>query len=438
MNDSPSESTSDDTQATTKAGLSRRVVVQGAAWSIPVIALAVATPLAAASGDAALSFTLPTYAGTACTEITNVQAALTNSSGAPDPGKPITVTLSDGYTFADGSTTYTGTTDASGKVTLPSVRVPATGGAASFVAAAGAINASAPVTAPKVTVAFRHSQSTNQVISFPTVPPGSTAIGDTLFLSPDGDLRWGDLLLASGVTSAGVPARLSLDDMVVPFISSSGVASRWRSATGQVQTFLNVPAGSIAIGDTTFQAPNGDLWMGNTRFATGALSVGVPFRSTANDSYTSFISSSGIASRWQAGTNQTITFPNVPAGSVVIGDNAFQAPNGDLWFGNTLVATGAIAAGVPARTSDNAVYVSYISSSGIASRWEASTNQTITFPNVPSDAIPVGDNSFLTPGGDLWVGNNLVATEVSSAGVPSRVSSNNSFTPYVVAPTCAW
>jgi hypothetical protein len=34
-----------------KSGFSRRTVIKGAAWSVPVIAAAVATPLAAASGD---------------------------------------------------------------------------------------------------------------------------------------------------------------------------------------------------------------------------------------------------------------------------------------------------------------------------------------------------------------------------------------------------
>ncbi len=34
------------------SGFSRRTIVKGAAWSVPVIAAAVATPLAAASGDA--------------------------------------------------------------------------------------------------------------------------------------------------------------------------------------------------------------------------------------------------------------------------------------------------------------------------------------------------------------------------------------------------
>lgn len=43
------DETPDHTSTATSSGISRRTVVQGAAWSLPVIAVAVATPLAAAS-----------------------------------------------------------------------------------------------------------------------------------------------------------------------------------------------------------------------------------------------------------------------------------------------------------------------------------------------------------------------------------------------------
>jgi hypothetical protein len=437
VNDAPPDSTSDAQPPPTATGISRRVVVQGAAWSIPVIAAAVAAPLAAASGDAALNFTLPAYAGAACTEITNVQASLTNSSGAPEPGKPITVTLSDGYTFADGSTTHTGTTDSSGKITLPAVRVPATGGNASFTAVTGPLTATAPVTAPKITVAFRR-QLNGTTVSYANVPPGSEAIGDSAFLAPNGDLYFGNNVVATGVSAAGVPIRYSNDTAIVSFISSTGVASRWVQSTGQIQTFPSVPQGSTPIGDTGFLAPNGDLYFGNTLIATGALSAGVPVRKANDSSWMSYISSAGVASRWNSATQQTETYPNVPSGSVAIGDATFRAPNGDLWFGNNRYATGTLSAGAPIRNSVDGTYSSFISSTGVASRWNSITGQTQTFPNVPSDAVPIGDNAFLTPGGELWMGNSRVATNVSSAGVPSRLANDDAVTPYVIAPTCSW
>ncbi len=438
MNESPSESTSDVTQATTKAGLSRRVVVQGAAWSIPVIAAAVATPLAAASGDGALSFTLRAYAGTACTEITNVQATLTNSSGAPDAGKPVTVTLSDGYTFADGSTTYTGTTNASGKVTLPAVRVPATGGATTFLASSAALTASAPGTAPKVGEAHIYDRSTGQTYTFPTVPAGSTAIGDTTFLASDGDLYVGNVLIASGVSSVGAPSLDNSNNSWTPYMSSSGVASIYSRDAGQTYTFLSVPADSKPLGDTAFLAPNGDLYVGNVLVSTGVTSAGVPSLDSGNNSWTPYVSSAGVAGVYSRDDGQTFTFPAVPVGSTAIGDATFLAPNGDLYVGNSLAASGVTSVGVPSLDTSNNSWTPYISSTGIASIYSRTNGQSYTFPSIPLGSTPISDTTFLAPNGDVYVGNTLIASNVTSVGLPSLASGNDTFTPYVVAPACAW
>lgn len=128
-------------------GVHRRTIVKGAAWTIPVVAVAVATPAAAASETPTLAFTKASYAGTACGTITGVQVKRTTDGTAPDPGKTVTVTLMDGYTFADGSTTYTGTTDTNGLVTLPDIKVPSKGGDSNFGAKSDQLTTSAPVSA---------------------------------------------------------------------------------------------------------------------------------------------------------------------------------------------------------------------------------------------------------------------------------------------------
>ncbi|SDO36465.1 hypothetical protein SAMN04487848_0594 [Microbacterium sp. ru370.1] len=46
------------------------------------------------------------------------------NGSAPSAGVAVTVSLSDGYTFAGGATSYAGTTDASGKVLVPTIFVP--------------------------------------------------------------------------------------------------------------------------------------------------------------------------------------------------------------------------------------------------------------------------------------------------------------------------
>ncbi|KJL26615.1 hypothetical protein RL72_00947 [Microbacterium azadirachtae] len=355
MSNTPTHSTNEAAQPTVQKtlGVSRRTVVKGAAWSVPVIAAAVAAPIAAASLASSLNFTLPTYAGTACTRISNVQAVLTNTSGAPDPGKAITVTLSNGYTFEDGTTVYTGTTDANGKITLPSVRVPAAGGNTSFQATSGTLNVTAPVTAPPVGEAKIYSRATGQISTFTNVPAGSTSLGDTSFLAPNGDLYVGNKLVASGVSSAGTPVLDVSNNQWQGFVSSTGVASIHSRATGQISTFTNVPAGSTSLGDTSFLAPNGDLYVGNKLVASGVSSAGTPVLDVSNNQWQGFVSSTGVASIHSRATGQISTFTNVPAGSTSLGDTSFLAPNGDLYVGNKLAASGVSSAGHPGLDSNN-------------------------------------------------------------------------------------
>lgn len=97
-----------ETAPDSRAQLSRRTVVKGAAWSIPVIAVAAATPLAAASlGGADLASTLGAPAdivfdtgfGPVMTFTTPTQLTITNS-GAADSVAGATVGLVyDGWLF---------------------------------------------------------------------------------------------------------------------------------------------------------------------------------------------------------------------------------------------------------------------------------------------------------------------------------------------------
>ncbi|AND15308.1 hypothetical protein [Rathayibacter tritici] len=87
-------------------GLHRRTIVKGAAWTVPVVAVSIGTPAAAASNSPTLAFTQASYSGTACGTITGVQVKRTLDGTTADPGKTVTVTVTDGYTFKDGTKTY--------------------------------------------------------------------------------------------------------------------------------------------------------------------------------------------------------------------------------------------------------------------------------------------------------------------------------------------
>lgn len=84
-------------------GVPRRTVVVGAAWAIPVVAVAVATPLAAASTtEPTLQFAMAAYTVSGCGTLDNVVVtATTNGTTPPPAGTAVSIALPAGYTFVD-------------------------------------------------------------------------------------------------------------------------------------------------------------------------------------------------------------------------------------------------------------------------------------------------------------------------------------------------
>ena len=168
----------------------RRTVLAGAAWTVPVIAAATMAPFAAASNAAVLTFSQPQFSGTACGTITGVYVTVT-VDGVATAGKNVTTTLSGGYTFADGSTSNTQTSDANGRVYLPAISIPAIAGSGAVTALNGQSRAVATATAPAVTgVGLNYNNS-----YFPALPAGVTATSvgwgsntQAYFLGSDGFL----------------------------------------------------------------------------------------------------------------------------------------------------------------------------------------------------------------------------------------------------------
>ncbi len=130
----------DDPTFTDGSGIKRRTIMAGAAWTIPVVTLATATPAMAASNDLTLAFDKSSYSGTVCSTITGASVTATRN-GAPASGVAVSVSLGDGYTFEDGSTSTTGTTDGNGRVSLPGIRVPMSGKSSTATATASGASA---------------------------------------------------------------------------------------------------------------------------------------------------------------------------------------------------------------------------------------------------------------------------------------------------------
>ncbi|NRD10163.1 hypothetical protein HRF29_14580, partial [Rathayibacter agropyri] len=245
-----------------KDGLHRRTIVKGAAWTVPVVAVAMATPVAAASKMPTLKFTQASYSGTACGTITGVQVKRTSDGTTAEAGKIITVTLKDGYKFKDSSTTYTATTGTDGTITLPDITVPATGGDSTFNAMSNALSASAPVSATKVTSLAKAQQYGSATASTTYKAPqgdGLTAVGYGTFLNTAGDLFHNETKQATGVTSAVAENNGTYD--TVTYVEN-GVAKAQQYGSATTITTYKAPtgAGLKAVGYATFLNDAGTLW----------------------------------------------------------------------------------------------------------------------------------------------------------------------------------
>jgi hypothetical protein len=168
----------DGTVKSGKKGLNRRTVVAGAAWSVPVIAAAIATPLAAASvptGEPTVRFTQDLYETSACVTLTGVVVQATTDGTTPAAGGVITVTLPPGFTWADGTSAARNfVADASGNVTLPGIVAPATG---------GRFDASAVYSTATDVAAIQAAASENSVLYRQSLTAAGAETGDPVVIA---------------------------------------------------------------------------------------------------------------------------------------------------------------------------------------------------------------------------------------------------------------
>lgn len=120
-----------------------------------MVAKTVFAPAVASSIRRLLAFTQRTYSGTPCTPIPRVQIRCTADGCTPVPGRVVIATLCGGYTFVTGSTTFAGTTDTDGLITLPPILVPATSGAGRITAHSEGTSVSAWIEAPVISAKVR-------------------------------------------------------------------------------------------------------------------------------------------------------------------------------------------------------------------------------------------------------------------------------------------
>jgi hypothetical protein len=405
----------------------RRTVLTGAAWTLPVIAAATITPMAAASNAPVLAFNQSTYNGTACGTITGAYVTVTVNNVAT-AGKSVTTTLSNGYKFSDGTTTNTQVSGSDGRVNLPAINVPAGGGngtlsATETTASTAVANVTAPI--PTTGGAYFYDWNGGSTAKQANVPAGSTPVGFVSYIAPNGDLYVANKLVASGVNAAVAqpyfdPNGGNVWHNYVTYTSSTG-AYIYDGNGGGSAKHTNVPVNSTPVGQWTFLAPNGDLYLNNSRLKTSVTSaVAQPYYDTHWHTLISYTTATG-AYVYDWYNNSTTTQSNVPGGATTVGYASFLAQNGDLYVGNKRVATGVNAAIAQPYFDANAGnvwhnYVAYTSSSG-AFTYDGNGGGGGKQTNVPVNSKPVGQWSFLSPNGDLYLNNSRLASNVTGATV---------------------
>lgn len=434
------------------ADLPRRTILTGAAWAVPVVALAVATPLAAASApeEFTLIFDEDIYTPSADCNVTGVTLTMTDQSGQPAAGQPVLVTLPSGYTFPGGSSTGTFVTAADGTIALPTITAAPGAGTFTMSATATAVTASdtSEIDIIDEPTVYEYNSATGQTYRLTNVPAGSTALGGGYYQAPNGDIYFWNRStpIVTGAqrvkTSEGPNGAYVLD-----YISSTGVASSFNNRTGVTTTYPSVPATATPVGAGFFLGAGGRLYKGNTSIAGGVTSASGYAGVGGGFIFADYVTSPSTGGHTANTTNSNISnYSNVPAGSTTVGGGYFLSPTGDLYYANTRVATGVASAVGYASSGTGSIpgqryFADIVFTDGRAAF--VTNGGTISeMTNIPAGATPLG-GGYWQSGDDLYVyknrGRRIASGVTSAAGYPSSGTNGTSsyWNDYVVAPsTC--
>lgn len=403
--------------------LPRRTLIAGAAWTIPAIALATATPAHASSGTLSLSFDKSSYVGTLCSPISGAFVTATVDN-VPAAGRTVAATLSAGYAFANGATTYSGVTASDGKLALPDIKIVTGGNSGTLSAASGGTTSSASVSAPagSSTQSAHYRRALNGTFSSSggadwTVPTGTIVVGPWTTLSPAGELSNG----ATGVTSAH--AEWDRDyGLPTTWIDGSGAHyRRYNTSDSSVgaQDWAAAP-GSRVVGPWTVLSPGGALSQSGQPIATGVTSAHSEIDRDYGLSVTWIDGSGAHYRRYYNGSLDSATGTGdwtVPVGSIVVGPWTVLSPAGALSGGGTPLLTGVTSA-ADEWDRDYALPLTWVDSSGGHYRRYANGQLDSVGAGdwtTPTGSKVVGPWTVLTPGGDLTGGGASIATGVTSA-----------------------
>lgn len=409
-------------------------MLRAAAWSVPAVSIASAAPAFAASTGRAVEVVRAPTLFAANWPYTGMEVAVTQD-GTRLAGEDVTVHLSAGLAFEDGSTTWQGVTGGApgvgGHVEVPAFYHDLRGVTSPLVTILHG-TATKTVVPPPVEV-WSHTLSRSRVTvneytvdtvtsDWWDVPIGSRPVGGRAALTPGGDLvvlppdATSVSTLASGVTSAWGEVRNGTGR----FTWYDG-AVRTATEGGTALTLLaSAPAGTSIVGHEASLTPTGTAYRGTAPLGSNVSSAVARHTASSNSTAHTFVSDRG----WLV-TGGRIQYWMGVSTYRAAGHNIFFEPShGQLLLGNpdntyttVLARDGRSVVGITsydiAQKRTGGLLITYVTPTG-AYVHDVAADTTDTL-RLPADTRVVGPYSFLTPGGNLYVNEHWVAGAVVDA-----------------------
>lgn len=393
-------------------GVRRRTLIAGAAWTIPVIAVATASPATAATNDLKLAFDKSSYSGTGCETIKGAYVTATRGGSAAS-GESVTVTLADGYTFDGGSTTYTGTTGTDGRLNLPAINVPQKGGDSTFSATSGSASTSAPVTGAEGGQAIQvKDKATNST----KVPNGATPLNAGYFLQGTTLYFLDGTVVASDVaaTSTGYYADGQGNGNYINYRTSDG---KLYQAEGTKSTAASkIPDGATPLNAGYFLKSSTLYFIDGTKIATNVAATSDGYYAVDQGNGGNFINYRDSDGKlYQATGNTSTAASKIPDGATPL-DAGYFLNDGVLYFiDGTEVAKDVAATSTGYYASGqgtNSNFINYRDKSGKA--YQVDATKATAQSKVPDGATPLDAGYFLKDNVLYFVDGTKVAENVAA------------------------
>lgn len=252
--------------------------------------------------------------------------------------------------------------------------------------------------------------------SYTNVVPWSRPVGNGYFLSSSGYLYYGDTRVATDVSTARGYLGQDLLDYVGYTALSDGVAHAKQAASPSRWNFNNVVPWSKPVGDGYFLSTSGYLYFGDTLVLTGVASA-QGIRGTDGYSYVSYVTQSdGIARLKRQTDSSAWSYTNVVPWSNPVGAGYYLSSSGNLYYQNTLVASGVLSAAGYKNLAgvDRVDYI--IWTNPMVRQIQQGNGSYWSFASIPPIGTrPLGNSYYLTRSGELYHENTLVASGVQDA-----------------------